>query len=588
MQYIQLIHNKYLKMPKLSDMHVLDTKELEGIEAAYVFSFRQIKEKGRVTVEKNVSACSRIIDKYKDGDIVCCYLEDDSPVAAPVYWDLIHNLPTGRKLYVIGNISKPYPDKEYYKDCLKVVQRKQGLIIYQKTALCLAEKNKGMDEWSFGIPVGPEDATILNGLVKRILSFPCSKKEIILCGRPGSNFKYWDRVRIVGEDIPAPPVQISKKKNRLLDAAKYDNVCILHDRVMLPLDFIERMKEFGDVYPFCTLQSVYFDDYCNLSPIRYSDCGRQSSLRETPYIRESVKQYGKSELLAFASNTFPVIENTDFFCANPLYYSEYSYPTGSLYILKNGVGKKYQLDEHLSWEQFEDVEYGIRLNGEGLITKINPLMISQSVSSRTMILGVYSTPFYSADNRKCNWKSMIHPLLRKYKPLYRFNITKMEKNMQYFREKYCCGTDIRICCCTPDEQRHTINNLILKSPFINQDTAVREFIKDVEKYLVGSRFSYREEKYFYEEFLRNPESARRNILMSGSFLCMFTLRRKKGRFCEDAGLYYVTRNLRLILGSFVSALFMKRKNGFLFYHPRGFKGFYHAIISSTPFRELIE
>lgn len=588
MQYIQLIHNKYLKMPKLSDMHVLDTKELEGIEAAYVFSFRQIKEKGRVTVEKNVSACSRIIDKYKDGDIVCCYLEDDSPVAAPVYWDLIHNLPTGRKLYVIGNISKPYPDKEYYKDCLKVVQRKQGLIIYQKTALCLAEKNKGMDEWSFGIPVGPEDATILNGLVKRILSFPCSKKEIILCGRPGNNFKYWDRVRIVGEDIPAPPVQISKKKNRLLDAAKYDNVCILHDRVMLPLDFIERMKEFGDVYPFCTLQSVYFDDYCNLSPIRYSDCDRQSSLRGTPFIKEVVDKCGKHELLAFTDHTFPIIEETGFFCANPLSYSEYLYPTGSLYILKNCIGKKYQLNEHLTWEQYEDVEYGIRLNVYGVITKINSYAFSQSVSSRSVILGMYNNSFYSADNRKCNWKSSIHPFIRTYKPLYRNDLIKLERNMQYFKEKYCRDEEINICCNTPDEQMQTINKLVLGSRFVNHYSVIKEFISDVEKYLIGGRFSFGEEKYLSEEFLKNSENARRNILLSGAVLSVYALRKKKDRFCEDVKWYYVSKNIKIILGSFVSALFMKRKNGLLFYHPRGFKGFYHAIISSTPFRELIE
>lgn len=588
MQYVQLIHSKYLKMHKLSKKPAIGKTDLKGIDVKYVFSFRPIEDDAPVIREKNVSACSRIIDKYTDGDIACCYLEDDSPIAVPVYWDLVHSLPVGRKIYILGNLSKTYLDKEYYKDCLTVIKREKGFVIYQKSDVCLAEKNKGLDDWSFGIPVGPEDASILNGLVKRILSFHCSKKEIILCGRPGDNFKYWDKVRIVGEDIPAPPVQISRKKNRLLDAAKYNNVCILHDRVMLPTDFMERMKEFGDLYPFCTLQSIYFDDYNNLTPIRYSDCGMTHSLKGTPFIREAVARYDNQELLAFADNTFPIVEENGFLCANPLCYSEYSYPTGSLYILKNDIGKKYQLDEHLLWEQYEDVEYGIRLNMSGVITKINPLMFSQSVSSRSMVLGLYSTAFCSADNRTCYWKSFIHPLLSKYKPLYRYNADKSLKDMQYFKEKYCSDAQIRIYCNTPDAQMQTINNLVLQSRFVNHYSGAKEFIRDVEKYLMGRRFSFGEEKYFSEALLREPENARRNMLLSGSFLSNFVLRKKKHRFCETVKLYYVTRNMRLVLGSLVSAIFMKRKNGYLFYHPHGLKGFYHAIIESTPFKELID
>ncbi|MFH7439462.1 hypothetical protein RA269_28935, partial [Pseudomonas syringae pv. tagetis] len=77
------------------------------------------------------------------------------------------------------------------------------------------ESNDDLDSWTFGITVGPGDATVINAAVKRILEIDILHKELLLCGTPGSNFAYFDKVGIVGEDITAPPVQIGKKKNRL-------------------------------------------------------------------------------------------------------------------------------------------------------------------------------------------------------------------------------------------------------------------------------------------------------------------------------------------------------------------------------------
>ena len=88
---------------------------------------------------------------------------------------------------------------------------------------------------------------------------------------PHPDFKYFDKVRIVGTDIPAPPVHITRKKNVLAQEARYENLCIIHDRVLLPSNFWSAMVAFGDHYPFTGLQSFYFVDKHNLIPRKYSD-----------------------------------------------------------------------------------------------------------------------------------------------------------------------------------------------------------------------------------------------------------------------------------------------------------------------------
>lgn len=112
---------------------------------------------------------------------------------------------------------------------------------------------------TLAIPTGPEDATLLNACVARILELDVPRKEIPRrLDLAEYLFKYWDQVRIVGEGI-APPVQICKKKNRLCTgSASYANLCIIHDRVFLPSNFREMVHRFGNAFPLTALQSIYF------------------------------------------------------------------------------------------------------------------------------------------------------------------------------------------------------------------------------------------------------------------------------------------------------------------------------------------
>ena len=185
----------------------------------------------------------------------------------------MHILPLNAKIILIDRIDKPsYLQRSYFTNSLKLIVDQDGRVpaCTRKSYAIACRECKWIDALEFGIPVGPEDASGLNAVVNWILELDMPEKEIILCGRPGANFKYWDQVRFVGEDIKAPPVRICAKKNAIAAAARFENLCILHDRVFLPKDFYQGILRFGDLFPFVALQSIFFSDKHNFLPYRYS------------------------------------------------------------------------------------------------------------------------------------------------------------------------------------------------------------------------------------------------------------------------------------------------------------------------------
>lgn len=580
MKFIQLVHDKLLKMPKTSKLLKIDYEEIKGIEADYFVSFRKIDNKA-VRIIPNVHAGMRFLDLV-DGDVIFYGLQMDSPIYKCILWDIAHALKVGSKLYFFcDNKEQIYLKTKYFADSFRIEVR-ENYYCATKTRPLPIEENKGMDKWSFGIPVGPEDATFLNTLVETILRFDCKEKEIILCGKPNENFKYFDKVKIVGENITAPPVQISKKKNILFKSAKYDNVCILHDRVLLPCDFINVMKAYGDFYSFTTLQSIYFDDYHNYVPIRYSDYNEICYDNGVTNVKKLNRH--KKEVV-FCSDTFNIIENCGFAYASPVNYSDRMYATGSLYILKKNIGQIFTLDEGLVWEQFEDVEFGLRLSQCGVITRINPYGFSQSVISRPIILGQYSLVYFDASNKLKVWISKRHNLKLNYKPLYRMTEKKAITLLQRFEKKYCKNvTGITYEKISMRKKLEFIDRLIISSHFVATDDKILQFIKDVEKYVFWGKMGYVSEKDYFDKLKKDKRSGKRELALFYGSIWEAFLRRSGKIFYDEMTDYYVKKSVLVKIGSLFSAMHMKRNEGNIYYNPNGIKGYYKAIINSTPWK----
>jgi hypothetical protein len=380
----------YLRLQYRSKMGYVSAKYLPRIpdrllgEAGedLVISLRKAESLRPDLLLKRVSAITRL-DPGMARTVSFVGVHADSALAPLWIWDVAHALPVGGSIRFIDDPVDTFQlERKYFIDAFRCIERKADSAHFVKEAALPAEAGS-LDEWTFGIPVGPEDATLLNVCVKRILELDVPKKEILLCGRPADNFRYWDHVRVVGEDITAPPVQICRKKNRIAQEARYENLCIIHDRVFLPHNFHEAVQRFGGAFPLTGFQSLYFDDKWNLAPRRYSDFG--VSLRLATQTSEGLSRSETLQTTRYAASVFPRIETAGFLFANAHRLSRNTYPTGSLYLVKRSVWQSCPQDENLHWIEFEDVEHGERAASMGIPSRVNPYGLTQSMISRPIL-----------------------------------------------------------------------------------------------------------------------------------------------------------------------------------------------------------
>lgn len=382
LEIIHLAHDPRLKIsnPVCSSN---DKVEIESLEEANKFqsaaiisfrSFKGLKPSRRIT---NVRGGMRFLNLTAKPIIYFVGIESDTEFFPHILWDIAHSVKIGTRLVFTGDIAPlHYLTRSYYRSSFRIIERSNHRLELVKDAPLLVESESGLDRWSFCIPVGPEDATILNKCVERILELDIKEKEIILCGTPGSNFRYLKDVRIVGEDIVSLPTPIALKKNVAVSSSKYENVCILHDRIYLPLNFLQAVKKFGDMFPITGLQSFYISNKIGFLPFRYSD---YCSL--VPKNASSKLFIGSSQFRITAGNISQLEKSFDFWVAHPSRYQcDSSYLTGSMYLSKKSLWDQFPQDPELKWCQYEDVDHGIRLSQAGSPPSSTPMHLPNRLS----------------------------------------------------------------------------------------------------------------------------------------------------------------------------------------------------------------
>lgn len=591
MAIIHLQHYAKLGYPVVRDLPKMPP-EIERLgHNSTLISFRATCTVRPDEVRKDIHACVRFNNLPKD-DLIFYKLENDSPLAPLILWDAAHFLSVGHSITLIGDCSaESYLERSYYRGNLIVEKKDANGIVLRKIGPLPAEQDAGLARWSFCIPVGPEDATLLNVVVKRILEFDIPEKEILLCGRPGSNFKYWNFVRIVGEDITAPPVQICKKKNRLVDEARYENLCILHDRVFLPKDFYHAVCKFGDYYPFTAFQSLYFDDVWNAIPRRYSDFGRiVTAPSEFP---SGVSRTFPPEFSPFSPTVFSEIENAGFLYSNPLRYErDRCYATGSLYLTKRSIWKHCRQNEALHWIEFEDVEHALRASRIGIPTRVNPHAITQSLINRPVLSIAGRITFEDARGKTQQSAFLTEYLNLPRKPLIRLKASEACKRVGNFIRKYAPNSNLSI----PEYAHQTATTwlsslcrIVQAAHFARSRNAITEFIYDYERWILLDQLPYWKKRYFVEQFYTHGERAKANLLeVSTEFLNLAAQRPGKGWFYSSLLDYLPQRRIGVVLGSFLSAVLLWKSGDAMVFHPKGLRGHFAAILKSTPYRDYAE
>ena len=586
MPIIQLQHDPRLAYSSRRDLPALSQTMLRFAENNTIISFRDSNEIKPATIYKNLNACSRYIEGhhvFPKENLIFCGIETDSPLAALILWDAAHQLPIHSSITLIDDHQQAFLEREYFSKAFIVEKRDQQQLVLRKIAPLLAEEDAGLDRWSFCIPAGPSDPAGLNMVVKRILELDIPEKEILLCGRPDENFQYWDQVRIVGEDIPAPPIWITKKKNVLAQEAQYENLCILHDRVFLPANFMQTIRQFGDGFSFAAFQSLWFDNVLNLSAVRYSDYGCAMEDHHADFIHAEKETTSSS----FTPFLFTEIEKQNFIIANPLRYQSGNYLTGSLYITKRKLWLNTPQDESLYWAEFEDIEHADRCSRNGIPHRIIPGAFTQTLFARPLLYPAGYSTYLSANGKSAKTRNTMLLPGSILKPLIKLSEAEANTRLARFAAKYSLVTASKLAGET--NMMAKIIAVIRSAEFPFNKSALNEFIDDIERDILCDQLGFNARQYLIDEFIRHQKTAKVNLM--GNFCELkyqFVQRPQSRRFYQNILEYFPVRSLKIRFGTCLSALRLARKNGDYFYHPEGFRGYYKAILESTPFIDYQE
>lgn len=583
MNIIQLQHDPRLGFPVSKKLPALSHLNFDHANNPTVITFRDSGNIKPHSILQNVNGCSRFLSLPK-GDLVFCGIESDSSLAPLILWDAAHQLPVGACITIAEDyLSSAYLERDYFKTSFSLVKRDHQQLTLRKTAPLLAEKDAGLNRWSFCIPTGPGDATGLNVVVKRILELAIPEKEILLCGRPDKNFLYWDKVRIVGEDIPAPPVWITRKKNVLAQEARFENLCILHDRVFLPLNFLEAIKNFGDYFPFAAFQSLWFDDLLNLSPVRYSDYGCASEGHQADIV--SADQ--NNQVSHFTPSLFAEVERQNFKSGNPIRNQPGSYLTGSLYIVKRHVWLHTPQNEQLYWAEFEDIEHGKRCNANGIPHQVIPGAFTQSLFARPILYPAGYSNYFSAKGLSCYTRLTLPLPVSQLKPLIKISEVDANKRLAQFIAKYCNDSNAQFA--NESNSLQKIIAAVYSAELPYNQSAISAFVNDIERDVLCDQMGYGSKRWLVEQFNEHHSRAKINFSRHFSELIFQFAQRPRGRrFYNSLLEYFPKRGWLIKIGSWFSAWRLSRMNGDFLYHPGGLRGYYNAILSSTPFSDYLE
>lgn len=217
-----------------------------------------------------------------------------------------------------------------------------------------------VNKWTFGMITKGDRNEWIEEIIQAIHKQKIPNYEIIVCGT------YFDRKEKNFTYIPFKERDdrgwITKKKNLIVKAAKYENLCIFHDRIVLGDDWFSGMKKYGNC----------FELLCNKQTLR------GTTLRTGDWIT-----YGRSTLNMPYS--IAKLNYTD--------WDEYIYVGGMLTILKRHIARDCPWNETLYWGE-EDVELTFRQRDCGYLARFNPY---SNVTALSWRFGDLPTKYYRSE-----------------------------------------------------------------------------------------------------------------------------------------------------------------------------------------------
>jgi hypothetical protein len=215
-----------------------------------------------------------------------------------------------------------------YKLCAETSFENTTTLKYIKDASTNPEYDQ-IGRWSFGIITNGKNNDKIKALVKSLHALKIPTYEILICGPFDlTREEQFERVKPVADvkivdDIRAP---ISQKKNNIVAAAMYNNLCLMHDRYLFPRNWYEKMCEYGNFFDILSMP--------NMSPNN-----------------KRVFDWGQ-----FKGRPSEVTRNW-LYLLNYQKWSPHWYAQGGLLIVKKHLYQKTHLDPNLHHLELEDIQF---------------------------------------------------------------------------------------------------------------------------------------------------------------------------------------------------------------------------------------
>lgn len=322
-------------------------------------------------------------------EITLCCIQAVSSFGHHIIWDAIHRLSLGGTLTVIepGKLDSVL-ERRYFMNALKHEKSSvDGMHIsrWTKISPLPSELEKGLDEWSFCLPVQQPTKAVIDDVLANILSLKLKRFELLIASSE-LPIKHPDpRVKILHATGTAS--SLTAKKNLLAEQSMFANLCIFHDRIVLPRNFSEAVKAFGDHYGMVSFQSLYVDREAGEAE-RYSDFHVEVNdgwklmsavATDSDDERAVIYRYGLPIRLRWRSALTE---------AHPGEASEGNYLTGSMYIAKRSTWRMVEQHPEIEWDELEDVEFGLfALKEFGIPSRLNPSAFTLTRRARAIMLG---------------------------------------------------------------------------------------------------------------------------------------------------------------------------------------------------------
>ncbi|MBI2664957.1 glycosyltransferase family 2 protein [Candidatus Woesearchaeota archaeon] len=225
--------------------------------------------------------------------------------------------------------------KLLFRGNAEIIQSDSATFIVKKTNSVLIP-NDSIDKWTFGIITNGKRNGDMENLIASVRKQNIPNYEIIVCGT------YFERNEPFFRYIPFSEQDdrgwITKKKNIICEAAKYENIMVLHDRLSLNDGWFEGMQRYGNNFEV-------------LSCVQHA----AGNVRAADWVTSCCSQLpGIIALLDYRD------------------WDSWIYPNGGLIMLKKSVWKNVKWNESLFWNQCEDVELGHRFTARGYVFRFNP------------------------------------------------------------------------------------------------------------------------------------------------------------------------------------------------------------------------